>query len=212
MFDLSKFPSEARAAFHGTPLLWPSAVLTAIGGGITDLDDLANFVFFMHHKERMNGQTAKPLNPKEPGFDKLAKEWKTFRKMLEPTVAEAVRGGAAPSAPASVNWKLSPEERQMCIETGGKAFLSWAEKAPTAKREAKEFRPAPGQRGHLRTIFAWKSQHPNRTCLANPNQRLQLALMVRDDIEFWRERAGNEMQAVIRQSTQERQSVHTGTT
>jgi hypothetical protein len=86
VFDLSQFPQETQEWFHKEPVFWPSAVSAAVAGGVKDRNDLANIVFFMHHKERMSGNRGKALQAGEPRFEELAEEWKAFRTMVTPMV------------------------------------------------------------------------------------------------------------------------------
>lgn len=92
MFSLAKFPVDTRSTFHKGGVLWPLAVSQAIDGGIKGIDDLTNLVFFMHHPERMAGDTGRALDPKEANFHQLADEWTGFRTMVSPMV-KAPSGG-----------------------------------------------------------------------------------------------------------------------
>jgi hypothetical protein len=76
MFEVSKLPEETPKWFKMEAAFWPPAVSAAIDGGISKSDDLANIVFFRHHKERLTKGIGKPLSPAEPNFKKLADEWK----------------------------------------------------------------------------------------------------------------------------------------
>ncbi len=86
MFNLAQFPVTTRTTFHQGAILWPLAVNQAIDGGVKNVDDLTNLTFFMHHPERMTGDTGRALNPKEADFQRLADEWTGFRTMVRPMV------------------------------------------------------------------------------------------------------------------------------
>ena len=201
MFRLGDFPPPARKFFNDAPLVWPTAVAAAIEGGETDLNDLTNLVFYMHHKERMDGQIGRPLEKGEKDFDKLAAEWTGFQTMVRPMLTTAGGGNTSPQPP-TVEWKLLPHERSGVLEAGGKAFLGWAETAPKDKVETAEFSPTAKEQDKFKTIFAWKSASPNLTCLASPKKRLQFVMMLRDDLTFWRAHSKTENQAVIMQTAQ----------
>jgi hypothetical protein len=83
-FRLYTLPSQVRDAFNMGPLAWPLAVRRAIDAGIVNLSDLTNMVFFMHHPERISGGKGTALNPREPQFEKLRKEWVAWRTLIEP--------------------------------------------------------------------------------------------------------------------------------
>ncbi len=100
MFDLSDYPRDARAWFHEGPTQWPSAVAAAINGGLRDEDDLADLVFFMHHGERMSGETGRALASGEPQFAALVDEWNGFRTMVGPLVQGAVPTEGPTSPPS----------------------------------------------------------------------------------------------------------------
>lgn len=199
MFRLADYPADARAFFKDAPILWPAAVSAAIEGEVTDLEDLTDLVFYMHHKERMRGQTGRPLDPGEPQFDQLAAEWQGFQTMLRPMVKAAV---SDTSTTRGSSWKLTPAERRGCREAGGEDFLDWALTEPEELVETAEFEPAADLQDRFTTLFAWKSATPSRTCLPDPKRRLQFVLMLRDDADFWRERTATRREARIKRSAQ----------
>lgn len=98
MFNLAKFPTDTRSTFHQGAILWPLAVTQAIDGGVKRIDDLTNLVFFMHHPERMTGNTGRALDPKEADFHRLADEWTAWRTMVKPMVAAPSSGSSSGSA------------------------------------------------------------------------------------------------------------------
>lgn len=199
MFKTSSLPKEARELFNKEAILWPAAVSTAIEGGFSKIDDLANLVFFMHHKERMVKGVGKALDPSEPNFEALASEWKGFREM----VASMIKGKGAPPPKSKVppSWTLSDRERNGLLDAGGQELLDWAQIAPD-ETESREFEPSARHQEQYKTIFAWKSLNPKKTCLAAPQHKLQFVMMLRDDIGFWRKHAPSERQADIKRTAQ----------
>lgn len=91
-FRLAALPRGVRDAFAIGVLAWPLAVQRAIAAGRRNLDDLTNIVFFMHHPERVVGGVGRAIDPGEPQFAVLSREWKAFRTLVQPLVR--------PSAPA----------------------------------------------------------------------------------------------------------------
>jgi hypothetical protein len=95
-FRKAALPAAVRDAYNAGPLSWALAVQRAIQAGIRDLNLLTNIVFFMHHPERMQGGgLGRALSPMEPGYAKLASEWKGWRELVKPMLAKA------PAAPAT---------------------------------------------------------------------------------------------------------------
>lgn len=86
MFNLADYPPKARRAFRKAPAHWSAAVTHAVEGGVKDINDLTDLVFYMHHRERITGGIGAPLEPSETNFKKLIAEWKDFKKMVEPVV------------------------------------------------------------------------------------------------------------------------------
>ena len=97
MFRLAEFPTDTRTTFHQGAILWPLAVTQAIYGGVKNVDALTNLVFFMHHPERMTGDTGRALDPKEANFQRLADEWTGFRTMVRPMVKTPSSGTSSGS-------------------------------------------------------------------------------------------------------------------
>jgi hypothetical protein len=83
-FRLNRLPPQVQEAFRMGTLAWPLAVRRAIDAGIMNLSDLTNIVFFMHHPERMSGGQGTALNPREPQFETLRKEWVAWRTLTAP--------------------------------------------------------------------------------------------------------------------------------
>lgn len=86
-------------------------------------------------------------------------------------------------------WSLDDVEAWKIKKHYGQEILDWA-KVPPDGTEAKEFAPPSALRGHYKTIFAWKSNDPRKTCLPNPRQSLQLLVVLRDDKAYWDARTG----------------------
>jgi hypothetical protein len=89
-FRLNRLPRPVQDAFTMGPRAWPLAVRRAIDAGLVNLSDLTNIVFFMHHPERMSGGEGMALNPREPQFETLRKEWVAWRTLTAPML-KAVR-------------------------------------------------------------------------------------------------------------------------
>lgn len=83
-FRLSSLPGPVREAFNLGPLGWPLAVMRSIDAGRTNLDDLADMVFFMHHPERLKAGVGGALSQSDPDFAKLANEWKGWQTLIKP--------------------------------------------------------------------------------------------------------------------------------
>jgi hypothetical protein len=96
-FRPASLPPSVREAFGMGALVWPFAVQRAVIAGVSNLDDLTNIVFYMHHPERIRAGAGLALSPGEPGFDKLRNEWKAFRTLIGPMIKYV----AKPAAPAS---------------------------------------------------------------------------------------------------------------
>ncbi len=88
MFVLTNFPAETQKLFRQGAILWPAAVAAAIDGGIENTNTLTDLTFFMHHPERMSGSVGRAIDGAEPNAQKLIDEWKGFRTMVAPMVAE----------------------------------------------------------------------------------------------------------------------------
>ena len=128
MFSLAKFPVDTRSTFHKGGVLWPLAVSQAIDGGIKGIDDLTNLVFFMHHPERMAGDTGRALDPKEANFHQLADEWTGFRTMVSPMV-KAPSGGKSSGSGKSKSFAEEVTDFVKDVRKGGGASLSVADQA-----------------------------------------------------------------------------------
>lgn len=86
MFSLANYPAKSRELFHLGAPLWPAAVAAAVEAGNRKTDSLTDPVFFMHHKERMNGSTGRAIDKAGPGAATLIDEWKGFRTLVAPMV------------------------------------------------------------------------------------------------------------------------------
>lgn len=76
-FDPKSLPDPAREAFEYGAIAWPLVVQEMIKAGVTDANELADIVFFLHHPER-NGQKI------EPGEDAMIEQWVAFRTLVKP--------------------------------------------------------------------------------------------------------------------------------
>lgn len=128
MFRLAEFPTDTRTTFRQGAILWPLAVTQAIDGGVKNVDDLTNLVFFMHHPERMTGDTGRSLDPKETDFKRLASEWTGFRTMIGPIVKSPSRG---PSPGSKTSPSLAEEFTAFVkdVRAGGGTSLSPVDQA-----------------------------------------------------------------------------------
>ena len=102
------------------------------------------------------------------------------------------------------HWKLTSAEKEAILDIGGKAMLEWAEKKPTARAEAKEFKPRGHYRKDFKVIMGWKSCDPRRTCIADTRrQSLQFIWFLHDDEEYWDDRTKSKQESEIRRTSQE---------
>lgn len=194
MFDLSKFPKDARKTFRGESVLWPSAVMEAIEGGVSNVDDLTDLAFFMQHKERMDGNKGRPLRQGERDFKALGAQWSGLRSMITDMVESAGTGGKEED-----DWDVPDPVLRDIREMGGKAAENWAKKPPSRRREAREFRPASAHRDDYAALILWKSRKPAQTCIIDKH-RVQGAFLLRDDIAYWRQRTDSETEAQVKQA------------
>lgn len=123
MFRLANFPVDTRTTFHQGAILWPLAVTQAIDGGVKNVDDLTNLVFFMHHPERMTGDTGRALDPKEADFRRLADEWTGFRTMVRPIV-KSPSSGTSPGSGKSTSLAEEFTDFVKDVRKGGGVSLS----------------------------------------------------------------------------------------
>jgi phosphatidylserine/phosphatidylglycerophosphate/cardiolipin synthase-like enzyme len=93
MFRIDRIPARAQAAFAKAGA-WRDAVDEAIRGGVSEPSALADLMFFMQHRERMNGAVGRPIDRKEDGFHYLRTEWNLYRaiaaRRLQPATACSV--------------------------------------------------------------------------------------------------------------------------
>jgi hypothetical protein len=94
-FDPRKLPASVFQAYKQGPMAWPLVVEKAVKEGITDLNKLADIVFFLHHPER-NGRL---LGPAETN---LIHQWTGFRNLIFPRV-QTMRGRVS-------GWPEQPQE------------------------------------------------------------------------------------------------------
>jgi len=83
-FRLAALPSDVRQAFASGARAWPLAVQRAIASGLTNLNDLTDMVFFMHHPARLKAGVGMPLSKYDPSFSKLASEWRAWQRSIKP--------------------------------------------------------------------------------------------------------------------------------
>lgn len=93
-FDPKMLPAKVHEAFKLGPGAWPLVVERAIEATITDVDKIANMVFYMHHPERLG----RPLASDET---KLINEWKAFRTLVKPRVEAAIEYSGSSSGLAT---------------------------------------------------------------------------------------------------------------
>jgi len=127
MFQLAQFPAETRTTFRQGAILWPLAVTQAIAGGVRNVDDLTNLVFFMHHPERMTGESGRSLDPKETDFKRLADEWTGFRIMVKP-ILKSPSGGTTPDSKKTVSLAEEFTDFVKDVRAGGGTSLSSSDK------------------------------------------------------------------------------------
>ncbi len=88
-FRVDDLPPKAREWFLKEAILWPVAIQEAMKGGVRDLNDLTNIVFFMHHRERLSNGIGKSLQKSEPNFKRLSQEWKAWRSLIKPILEQS---------------------------------------------------------------------------------------------------------------------------
>lgn len=184
-FDPNTLPASVRDAYFSYGVLgWMAVVQTAVRAGITDLDRLANIVFYLHSPER-NGR------PIELHESEMIKQWKAFRTLIKPAVPYLSKPDKPDPSPADTpdDWYLEDTEAWKIQKAWGKDVAEWAKIRPNGT-EAKEFTPPSHMRDNYKTVFAWKSVNPNTACVANPKQRVQILAMLRDDKTYWNWRSG----------------------
>jgi len=76
-FRVNDLPAAAQAAFNNGPLAWMLVVQECIKAGMTNADELASIVFYLHHPER----GGKPIQASEKT---LVEQWKAFRDLIKP--------------------------------------------------------------------------------------------------------------------------------
>jgi len=101
-FRVANLPFKVRDAFSKGPLAWPLAVHRAIEAGRSNLEDLTDMVFFMHHPERILSGTGRALDAQEPQFEKLRKEWKAWRTLVRPLVEKSGKPKASTTRPRAI--------------------------------------------------------------------------------------------------------------
>jgi hypothetical protein len=87
-FDPRRLPPSVYNAYTMGAMAWPLVVEKAIQAGITNVNKLADIVFYLHHPER----SGRPLGA---GETSLINQWKNFRNLVAPRVR--ARSGSAVS-------------------------------------------------------------------------------------------------------------------
>ncbi len=124
---------------------------------------------------------------------------KLFQSLISPVVSKAdfdawLKSQASAAQPASDGWMNDIEGWQI-KKHWGQQILDWASIPPEGV-EAKEFSPPGNMTQAYKTVFVWKSQTPNITCVASPKARLQVLALLRDDIAYWQQRMPSYQQAI----------------
>ena len=99
----------------------------------------------MHHSERLQGGVGKPLHRSEPGYSKLAEEWKAWRDLVKPILAKTppTPGKSQAGSLALIN---TPMPGRPGVETSGTQHKYGVPETIEA----------------LKTIaYAWKQRHPD---------------------------------------------------
>lgn len=186
MFVLTQFPRKTQEWFHKEAIFWPSAVSTAIDGGVKDSDALTNLVFFMHHKERMSGNRGKSLQPGEARFKELAEEWKGFRTLVLATIRNSPQKKAKPTTPSGgTNCRDFIPDDERTIVVGEQEFTppdgvdvtNWAGSEVAHKdRTGTRARPACRDANDVTELIVHEtvSRGVNRSSTGRPNVHLVL--------------------------------------
>jgi len=181
-FDPSSLPKNMYEAYKGGPLMWPVVVQKGVESGIKDVDFLASVVFYLHHPQR-NGR---PIATDETA---MIEQWKGFRTLIKPMVPGMAKpkppSPTPPSGPApATDWYAD----EAIKEDFGREVYDWARIAPYGT-QTREFTAPAFLKGDYKAIFVWKSGDPDKACPANPDQRVQILAMLRDDLPYWERRA-----------------------
>jgi len=155
MFRLREYPATVRQFFKKAPILWPSAITEAIEGGIEDVDKLTDFVFYMHHKERVSGGIGQPLKPSEPNFRKLSAEWSGFKTMVAPMMKQLTESKSKGVIASGSNKTVEKRPSEIQALTGKEIKLFvWAvigePTSVSAVKQAKEFMEFTGLKSFLK--------------------------------------------------------------
>jgi hypothetical protein len=176
-FDPHSLPPATYAAFLKGPNAWPLVVQKGYSEGITDPDKLTSIVFYLNHPERHG----KAIQPHESA---LIQEWKSTRVLVVNMLAKPPGNAPAPAETWMddvTGWQIKKQ--------WGQAIFEWANVPPNGT-EVKEFFPPGSEAAHYKTVFGWKCWDPGTACIANPKQRLQFLMMLRDDQAYWNWRTG----------------------
>lgn len=79
-FDPKTLPTRVYNAFELGPLAWPLVIEEAIKEQMTDVNELTDIVFYLHHPDRIGD----PLGQDDVG---LISEWKAFRRLIKARVS-----------------------------------------------------------------------------------------------------------------------------
>ena len=94
-FRIDHLSKTVREQFSKTnSAAWRDAVTKAIASGTKSVDDLADLIFFMQHRDRIVHAAGQPIKPDEPDFARLRAErdlyWTIANRRLNPSSACAV--------------------------------------------------------------------------------------------------------------------------
>uniref|UniRef100_I2Q590 Phosphatidylserine/phosphatidylglycerophosphate/ cardiolipin synthase n=1 Tax=Desulfovibrio sp. U5L TaxID=596152 RepID=I2Q590_9BACT len=101
-FRVDRLPQKAQTQFAKTDsAAWRDAVDAAIAAGVKNPNDLADLIFFMQHRDRVDRQVGKPIDKADPNFFKLRAEWNLYHtiasRRLTPSTSCSVFLPARPS-------------------------------------------------------------------------------------------------------------------
>lgn len=94
-FRINHLSKAVREQFSNTNSdAWRDAVTKAIASGIKEVDDLADLIFFMQHRDRVVHGVGQPIKLDDPDFAKVRAEWDLYwaiaNRRLNPSTACSV--------------------------------------------------------------------------------------------------------------------------
>lgn len=186
MFNLNTYPYDAVHFFFMDQSSWPEAVLSALAGGVEDVDKLTDLAFYMHHPELMDGDMGRSLTSGMRHFDDLVEQWNDLKTEIEPLLRE--NAADQEIAPAS-DWHVPVNVQRGVKRLAGQSGLDWVMKPPSASRHVKEFLPARQLGAKTEAILLWKSSNPEQNCFCRVPERrrarVQLVKLWSTDLRFW---------------------------